>query len=189
MGVGKPRRARETGPMALEPIKVELSNGQKVEVLKRFYKRYKDELTELEDEIRDIQTAIAEHEMAIFSAEPGVELEAAVDSRIAIVGGEPVGQRFIEWNFVSSRAERIEQAKADWQAGNFPSVPGDEEEFKRLIGKAVRTWRKGDQESELFIEEVNQVKEDLFDAMFNTEEKKIERRAKEFRGYLMFENE
>ena len=47
--------------MSLQPIEVELSNGQKVEVLKRFYKRYKDELTHLEDEIRDIKTALAEH--------------------------------------------------------------------------------------------------------------------------------
>ena len=33
------------------------------------------------------------------------------------LGGEPVGERFIEWNFVSSSKERIEQAKADWRAG------------------------------------------------------------------------
>ncbi|MGK2924262.1 MAG: pirin-like C-terminal cupin domain-containing protein, partial [Lysobacterales bacterium] len=37
--------------------------------------------------------------------------------------------RHIEWNFVSSRRERIEQAKRDWQAGRFPKVPGDEIEF------------------------------------------------------------
>ncbi|WP_456303902.1 pirin-like C-terminal cupin domain-containing protein [Acidisphaera rubrifaciens] len=33
------------------------------------------------------------------------------------------------WNFVSSRPERIEQAKADWRAGRFARVPGDEAEF------------------------------------------------------------
>mgnify|MGYP001818578142 CR=1 FL=1 len=45
------------------------------------------------------------------------------------IGGAPVGRRYIEWNFVSSRRERIEQAKDDWRAGRFPKVPGDDEEF------------------------------------------------------------
>lgn len=44
-------------------------------------------------------------------------------------GGAPVGDRIIEWNFVSSRKERIEQAKRDWVEGRFPKVPGDEVEF------------------------------------------------------------
>ena len=36
-----------------------------------------------------------------------------------------MGKRYIEWNFVSSRKERIEQAKQDWREGRFPVVPGD----------------------------------------------------------------
>ncbi|HSH49951.1 MAG TPA: pirin-like C-terminal cupin domain-containing protein [Halomonas sp.] len=43
-----------------------------------------------------------------------------------------MGKRYIEWNFVSSRRERIEQAKADWKAQAFPKVAGDEEEFISL---------------------------------------------------------
>jgi hypothetical protein len=39
------------------------------------------------------------------------------------------GPRHIWWNFVSSRKDRIESAKADWQAGHFGKVPGDEIEF------------------------------------------------------------
>jgi redox-sensitive bicupin YhaK (pirin superfamily) len=55
------------------------------------------------------------------------ESEAA---RIVLIGGETMdGPRHIWWNFVSSRPERIEQAKADWKAGRFPSIPGDSEEF------------------------------------------------------------
>jgi redox-sensitive bicupin YhaK (pirin superfamily) len=50
-------------------------------------------------------------------------------SRVLMLGGDPVGARHIEWNFVSSSRERIEQAKAAWRAGDFPKVPGDEEEF------------------------------------------------------------
>ena len=74
-------------------------------------------------------TVIPEHSMAIFTAAPGVVLEAAEESRIAIIGGERLGERFIEWNFVSSRKERIEQAKRDWKEGRFPKIPGDEIEF------------------------------------------------------------
>jgi redox-sensitive bicupin YhaK (pirin superfamily) len=51
-------------------------------------------------------------------------------TRIVLVGGETMdGPRHIWWNFVSSRPERIEQAKADWKAGHFDTVPGDAEEF------------------------------------------------------------
>ena len=51
-------------------------------------------------------------------------------TRIVLVGGETMdGPRHIWWNFVSSRPERIEQAKADWKARRFDTVPGDAEEF------------------------------------------------------------
>ena len=54
---------------------------------------------------------------------PGhVELRADVPSRLAMLGGAPLdGARFIEWNFVSSSSERIEQAKRDWTARKFPA--------------------------------------------------------------------
>lgn len=51
--------------MALAPLTVELSNGQKLEVLKRFYKLYRDELTKVEDEMRDIMIALKEHEFVV----------------------------------------------------------------------------------------------------------------------------
>ena len=56
-------------------------------------------------------------------------IEAASDAQVAFIGGENLGERHIEWNFVSSRKHRIEQAKNDWREGRFPLVPGDEEEF------------------------------------------------------------
>lgn len=74
-------------------------------------------------------TSIEQHNMAILGNQTGVSITATEDSLIALVGGEPLGKRHIEWNFVSSRKERIDQAKADWKAGRFPKVPGDEEEF------------------------------------------------------------
>ena len=48
---------------------------------------------------------------------------------LMILGGEPVGERYIEWNFVSSSKERIEQAKADWRAGRMKLPDLDHDEF------------------------------------------------------------
>ena len=63
--------------------------------------------------------------MAVACPGHRVEIEAAEDSRVMLIGGEPVGERHIWWNFVSSSRERIEQAKADWRDGRFAHVPGD----------------------------------------------------------------
>lgn len=57
------------------------------------------------------------------------ELVAQSDSRIAMIGGTPLGKRYMWWNFVSSRKERIEEAKLEWKNRSFPLVPGDEQEF------------------------------------------------------------
>ncbi|WP_372996014.1 pirin family protein [Marinobacter sp.] len=69
------------------------------------------------------------HSMTIFSREPGVAITATEDTRIAVIGGEPLGKRFIEWNFVSSSKARIDKAREDWRAGRFEKVVGDEEAF------------------------------------------------------------
>ncbi len=50
-------------------------------------------------------------------------------SIVMLLGGEPVGERFIEWNFVSSSKERIEQAKSDWRAGRMKLPDHDNQEF------------------------------------------------------------
>ena len=63
---------------------------------------------------------------------PGVPmaLTATAPSRLMLLGGEAFATpRHVWWNFVSSSRDRITQAKRDWQAGNFPLVPGDEDEF------------------------------------------------------------
>ena len=82
---------------------------------------------------------IAEGRVAVDGAEyergrllvfkPAVQLllKASAAARIMLLGGEPLGPRYIWWNFVSSSRERIEQAKADWKAGRFGGVPGDHE--------------------------------------------------------------
>jgi redox-sensitive bicupin YhaK (pirin superfamily) len=51
-------------------------------------------------------------------------------ARVMLLGGAPLdGTRHIWWNFVSSSRERIDQAKADWRAGRFGAIPGDDKEF------------------------------------------------------------
>jgi redox-sensitive bicupin YhaK (pirin superfamily) len=62
-------------------------------------------------------------------ARPGapLALTAVAASRVMIIGGAPLSAREIWWNFVSSSAERIEQAKLDWLEGRFGKVPGDDE--------------------------------------------------------------
>jgi redox-sensitive bicupin YhaK (pirin superfamily) len=55
-------------------------------------------------------------------------VQALDDSRLILLGGEPLGSdRRLYWNFVARSRERIEQAKADWRDGRFPAVPGDDE--------------------------------------------------------------
>lgn len=74
-------------------------------------------------------TGIAAHTLAVCTPGAEVTLTATERSRIAVIGGESVGPRYIEWNFVSSRRERIEEAKALWKSGGFARVRGDEQEF------------------------------------------------------------
>jgi redox-sensitive bicupin YhaK (pirin superfamily) len=59
-----------------------------------------------------------------------ISVRALTDARLMLLGGATMdGPRHIWWNFVSSRKERIEQAKADWRAARFDTVPGDEQEL------------------------------------------------------------
>jgi hypothetical protein len=74
--------------------------------------------------------AFGEGTMVVLRPGPGVSLHAVAEADVVLVGGAPlVGARHIWWNFVSSSEERIERAKADWQQGRFPKVPGDDKEF------------------------------------------------------------
>ncbi len=68
-------------------------------------------------------------EMLVFEAGVPAALTATEDATVMLLGGEPLGPRFVWWNFVSSRRERIEQAKADWAAGRIALPPRDREEF------------------------------------------------------------
>ncbi len=67
--------------------------------------------------------------MAVFAPGHPAVLTASTHSIVMAVGGEPLGQRFIDWNFVSSSKERIEQAKADWRAGRMKLPDLDSGDF------------------------------------------------------------
>ncbi len=63
------------------------------------------------------------------------KVEANEHTLLAIIGGDPVGERFIEWNFVASQKNLIDQAKQRWQQGLFEKIPGDDKEFMPLPTK------------------------------------------------------
>jgi redox-sensitive bicupin YhaK (pirin superfamily) len=68
--------------------------------------------------------------MVVFNRGGKASVKALSDAHIVLVGGEPFDEpRHIWWNFVSSSEDRIEQAKADWKAGRFARIPGDDKEF------------------------------------------------------------
>jgi redox-sensitive bicupin YhaK (pirin superfamily) len=68
--------------------------------------------------------------LLVFRPGDPMMVTAASEARVILVGGAAMdGPRHIWWNFVSSRKERIEQAKADWKLARFDTVPGDETEF------------------------------------------------------------
>jgi redox-sensitive bicupin YhaK (pirin superfamily) len=72
--------------------------------------------------------AFAATELVVFKPGAEIVLTSEQGARLMLIGGEPFPEkRHIYWNFVSSRPERIEQAKDDWRAGRFPGVPGEHE--------------------------------------------------------------
>jgi redox-sensitive bicupin YhaK (pirin superfamily) len=67
--------------------------------------------------------------MLVFATARTPRITASEACTVLVLGGDPVGPRFIEWNFVSSSKERIEQAKADWRAGRMKLPDLDDREF------------------------------------------------------------
>ena len=68
-------------------------------------------------------------QMLVFASGDTVTIKALTPSSVMLLGGEPVGERLLWWNFVSSSKERLDQAKADWKAGRFALPPHDHDEF------------------------------------------------------------
>ena len=67
--------------------------------------------------------------MVVLSPGSAASVVALAPSTVMLLAGESIGERFIEWNFVSSSRERIQQAKADWAAGRMKLPDLDHEEW------------------------------------------------------------
>ena len=77
-------------------------------------------------------------QMLVFSQGAEPVIHAKQKTTLMLLGGEHVGDRYIWWNFVSSRKERIEQAKADWKEGRIQLPPTDNHEFIPLPGDKTK---------------------------------------------------
>lgn len=72
--------------------------------------------------------AFGPSELVVLKPHAEIVVVAERATRLVMVAGEPFPEpRLVYWNFVSSRADRIEQAKADWRAGRFDQVPQEDE--------------------------------------------------------------
>jgi len=89
------------------------------------------------DGLADVDgTTLEPYSMAIGASDPALILtiEAKTDCKLMLLGGAPLGKRYIYWNFVSSAESRIEEAKVDWSRGpraaspRFPLIPNDKDE-------------------------------------------------------------
>lgn len=70
--------------------------------------------------------------LLVFSKGVDPLIIAKEKTTLMMLGGEHLGERYIWWNFVSSRKERIEQAKEDWKQGRILLPPSDNQEFVPL---------------------------------------------------------
>jgi redox-sensitive bicupin YhaK (pirin superfamily) len=76
------------------------------------------------------------YELVVLAPGAVMALRSTEGGKIMLMGGEAFStRRHVYWNFVSSSRDRIEQAKEDWRANRFPTVPGDESEFIPLPEK------------------------------------------------------
>lgn len=88
-------------------------------------------------------TPVAAGQMAVLTGGDAVDVIAAEPSVVMVLGGEPVGERFLFWNFVSSSKARLEQAKEDWRQQRMALPAGDDQEFSPLP-EAPRSAPTGD---------------------------------------------
>lgn len=77
-------------------------------------------------------TRIEAGAMAVLAPGAEVRFLAETEAAVMVLGGEPIGERFMFWNFVHSSKARIEQAAEDWRQGRFTLPPEDHEEFTPL---------------------------------------------------------
>jgi redox-sensitive bicupin YhaK (pirin superfamily) len=83
-----------------------------------------------EGEVDIAGDVFAAPQLLIFRPGDRITVTATKPARLMFLGGTALeGPRYLWWNFVSSRKERIEQAKEEWKSGKFAHIPGDDKEF------------------------------------------------------------
>jgi redox-sensitive bicupin YhaK (pirin superfamily) len=70
---------------------------------------------------------VPEHHMVVLPDEVTCEISSTDGARFALLAGEPIGKRYLWWNYVATSPERIRKAAEKWAAGGFDPVPGDDE--------------------------------------------------------------
>ena len=81
-------------------------------------------------------------QMLVFATGGRVDFRAVTDATVMLLGGDPVGPRYLDWNFVSSSKERLAQARADWQAGRMKLPDLDNGEFIPLPSASSSARRR-----------------------------------------------
>lgn len=83
-------------------------------------------------------------DMWVAAGTGDLSVKALAASHFMVLGGHPVGERFIHWNFVSSSKERLQEAQIQWknwpqESSRFHPIPGDAIEFTPLPSELPHT--------------------------------------------------
>jgi redox-sensitive bicupin YhaK (pirin superfamily) len=89
----------------------------------------------IDGELQICEERVGADQLAVVAANVTTSIRATRPSRV-LIGGPALGQRFIDWNFVSSSKQRIERARDAWKAQTFPKIPTDDREFVPYPGKS-----------------------------------------------------
>lgn len=115
--VSSPLVLAELRPTGTRPISIDNTHSERA-------------VLAVDGELRLGGTALESGQLAVLDADTSPTLEGT--GRAMLLGGEPVGERFIWWNFVHSDREAIEAAKAEWTEQRFPTVPDDHDPWVPL---------------------------------------------------------
>ncbi|MCP1199430.1 pirin family protein [Notoacmeibacter sp. MSK16QG-6] len=118
---------------------VQIQNGQSVPIDPTYEERA---LYTIVGAIEIAGQSFGPNQLLVLRPGDSIKVTATSDARFMLFGGASMGgPRYIWWNFVSSRANRIEQAKEEWRQGRFGTVPGDEDDFIPLPENASKPRR------------------------------------------------
>lgn len=77
--------------------------------------------------IHDGDDQVGAGQMLISKTNEQCEICMEAGTTLLLFGGQPLAEEhYLLWNFVSHSKERLQQAKEEWIAKEFPKVPGDD---------------------------------------------------------------